>query len=42
MSSVINLDCKANELHNPYVADAGFLPSIGAVRSMLTIIANSL
>ena len=37
-----NLDCKAHELDNLYVADASFFPSIGAVNPTLTIIANAL
>ncbi len=42
VSSVLNLDCKAHELDNLYVADASFFPSIGAVNPTLTIIANAL
>ena len=41
-SSVLDLDCKAHELDNLYVADASFFPSIGAVNPTLTIIANAL
>ncbi|TPG58654.1 GMC family oxidoreductase [Roseomonas nepalensis] len=41
-TSVLDLDCKAHELDNLYVADAGFFPSIGAVNPTLTIIANAL
>lgn len=41
-SSVLNLDCRAHELDNLYVADASFFPSIGAVNPTLTIIANAL
>jgi choline dehydrogenase-like flavoprotein len=41
-TSVLNLDCKAHELDNLYVADASFFPSIGAVNPTLTIIANAL
>ncbi|MEO8858388.1 MAG: GMC family oxidoreductase [Burkholderiaceae bacterium] len=40
--SVLDLDCKAHELDNLYVADASFFPSIGAVNPTLTIIANAL
>ena len=40
--SVLDLDCKAHELDNLYVVDAGFFPSIGAVNPTLTIIANAL
>jgi choline dehydrogenase-like flavoprotein len=41
-SSVLDLDCKAHELDNLYVADASFFVSIGAVNPTLTIIANAL
>lgn len=41
-TSVLDLDCKAHELDNFYVADASFFPSIGAVNPTLTIIANAL
>ena len=41
-SSVLNLDCRAHELDNLYLADASFFPSIGAVNPTLTIIANAL
>jgi choline dehydrogenase-like flavoprotein len=41
-SSVLDLDCKAHELSNLYVADASFFPSIGAVNPTLTIVANAL
>jgi len=41
-ASVLDLDCKAHELDNLYVADASFFPSIGAVNPTLTIIANAL
>ena len=41
-TSVLDLDCKAHELDNVYVADASFFPSIGAVNPTLTIIANAL
>ncbi|WP_241419597.1 GMC oxidoreductase [Acidiphilium multivorum] len=40
--SVLDLDCKAHEVDNLYVADTSFFPSIGAVNPTLTIIANSL
>ena len=40
--SVLDLDCKAHELDNLYLADASFFPSIGAVNPTLTIIANAL
>jgi choline dehydrogenase-like flavoprotein len=41
-SAVLDLNCKAHELDNLYVADASFFPSIGAVNPTLTIIANAL
>jgi len=41
-SSVLNLDCRAHEVDNLYVADVSFFPSIGAVNPTLTIIANAL
>jgi choline dehydrogenase-like flavoprotein len=41
-TSVLDLDCKAHEVDNLYVADASFFPSIGAVNPTLTIIANAL
>jgi choline dehydrogenase-like flavoprotein len=41
-SSVLDLDCRAHEVDNLYVVDAGFFPSIGAVNPTLTIIANAL
>ena len=41
-TSVLDLDCRAHELDNLYVADASFFPSIGAVNPTLTIIANAL
>jgi choline dehydrogenase-like flavoprotein len=41
-TSVLDLDCRAHEVDNLYVADASFFPSIGAVNPTLTIIANAL
>ena len=41
-TSVLDLDCRAHEIDNLYVADASFFPSIGAVNPTLTIIANAL
>lgn len=41
-TSVLNLDCRAHEVQNLYIADASFFPSIGAVNPTLTIIANAL
>jgi len=41
-SSVLDLDCRAHEVDNLYIADASFFVSIGAVNPTLTIIANAL
>jgi choline dehydrogenase-like flavoprotein len=41
-TSVLDVNCKAHELDNLYLADASFFPSIGAVNPTLTIIANAL
>lgn len=41
-SSVLDLNCKAHEVDNLYVADASFFVSIGAVNPTLTIIANAM
>ncbi len=41
-TSVLDINCKAHELDNLYVADASFFVSIGAVNPSLTIIANAL
>ena len=41
-TSVLDLECKAHQLDNLYLADASFFPSIGAVNPTLTIIANAL
>jgi choline dehydrogenase-like flavoprotein len=41
-ASVLDTNCKAHQLDNLYVTDAGFFPSIGAVNPTLTIIANAL
>ena len=41
-TSVLDLDCKAHELDNLYIADASSFPSIAAVNPTLTIIANAL
>jgi choline dehydrogenase-like flavoprotein len=40
--SVLDIDCRAHQIDNLYVTDAGFFPSIGAVNPTLTIIANAL
>ena len=39
---MLDLDCKAHELDNLYIADASIFPSIEAVNPTLTIIANAL
>ena len=41
-ASVLDLNCRAHEIDNLYVVDAGFFPSIGAVNPTLTIIANAM
>ncbi|HET9819573.1 MAG TPA: GMC family oxidoreductase [Rhodanobacteraceae bacterium] len=41
-TSVLDIDRKAHELDNLYVADASFSPSIGAVNPTLTIVENAL
>jgi choline dehydrogenase-like flavoprotein len=41
-TSVLDLDCRAHEVDNLYLADASFFPSIGAVNPTLTIVANAL
>jgi choline dehydrogenase-like flavoprotein len=41
-SSVLDVNCRAHELDNLYVADASFVPSIGAVNPALTVMANAL
>ena len=41
-SSVLDLNCKAHDLDNLYVADASFFPSCGAFNPALTIAANAL
>ncbi len=41
-NSVLDLNCRAHEVDNLYLADASFFPSIGAVNPTLTIIANAL
>ena len=42
MTSVLDINCKAHDLENLYIADASFFPSIGAVNPTLTIVANAL
>ena len=41
-TSALDANCKAHELDNLYVVDAGFFVSSGAVNPALTIIANAL
>jgi choline dehydrogenase-like flavoprotein len=41
-SSVLNPHCKAHDLDNLYVVDAGFFASSSSVNPSLTIIANAL
>lgn len=41
-TSVLDVNCKAHDLDNLYVADASFFPSSGAVNPSLTIMANAL
>ncbi len=40
--SVLDVNCKAHELDNLYVADSSFFPSVGAMNPTLTIVANAL
>jgi choline dehydrogenase-like flavoprotein len=41
-TSALDVNCKAHDLDNLYVADASFFPSSGAVNPALTIMANAL
>jgi choline dehydrogenase-like flavoprotein len=41
-TSVVDVDCRAHELDNLYVADTSIFPSIGAVNPALTAMANAL
>jgi choline dehydrogenase-like flavoprotein len=41
-ASVLDVNCKAHEVDNLYVADTSFFPSIGAVNPALTAIANGI
>jgi choline dehydrogenase-like flavoprotein len=41
-TSVLDVNCKAHELDNLYVADASFFPSAGAVGPALTTMANAI
>jgi choline dehydrogenase-like flavoprotein len=41
-TSVVDVNCKAHEVDNLYVADTSIFPSIGAVNPALTAIANAI
>jgi choline dehydrogenase-like flavoprotein len=41
-TSVLDLNCRAHDVHNLYVVDASFFPSCGAFNPALTIAANAL
>ena len=41
-TSVLDVNCKAHEVGNLYVADASIFPSIGAVNPALTVMANAI
>ena len=41
-ASVADVNCKAHELDNLYLADASIFPSIGAVNPALTVMANAI
>jgi len=41
-TSVLDLNCRAHDLHNLYVVDGSFFVSSGAVNPTLTIVANAL
>jgi choline dehydrogenase-like flavoprotein len=41
-TSVLDVNCKAHEVDNLYVADTSFFPSIGAVNPALTAMANAM
>jgi choline dehydrogenase-like flavoprotein len=41
-TSVLDINCRAHDLENLYVVDAGFFPSSNAVNPALTIMANAL
>jgi choline dehydrogenase-like flavoprotein len=41
-TSVLDTNCRANEVDNLYVVDTSFFPSIGAVNPALTAMANAL
>jgi choline dehydrogenase-like flavoprotein len=39
---VLDLNCRAHEVHNLYVVDSSFFPSHASVSPGLTVIANAL
>jgi choline dehydrogenase-like flavoprotein len=41
-TSVLDLNCRAHEVHNLYVVDSSFFPSHASVSPGLTVIANAL
>jgi choline dehydrogenase-like flavoprotein len=41
-TSVLDVNCKAHEVDNLYVADTSVMPSIGAVNPALTVMANAI
>jgi len=41
-TSVLDKDCRTHDIHNLYVVDGSFFPSISGVNPALTIIANAL
>lgn len=41
-SSVLDVNCRAHEIDNLYLADTSFFPSIGAVNPALTAMANAI
>ncbi len=41
-TSVLDLNCRAHEVHNLYVVDSSFFPSDASVSPGLTVIANAL
>ena len=41
-NSVLDVNCRAHEVDNLYVADTSFFPSIGAVNPALTAMANAI
>jgi choline dehydrogenase-like flavoprotein len=41
-TSVLDLNCRAHDVHNLYVVDSSFFPSHASVSPGLTVIANAL